>query len=104
MPRSSDRRARVGADRHSGFRVSVSVQTRASRDNLTLAPDGTLRASLTAPPVDNAANAALCTLVSKTLDIPKRSVCIVAGLRSRRKVLSIQGITEDTLLAALLSS
>jgi len=61
-----------------------------------------IRVRLAAPPVDNAANEALIAWVAQRLGIAKRRVRIVAGARSRRKVLEIDGITAEAATAAFL--
>ena len=45
-----------------------------------------------APAVENAANAALVKFVAERLGVAKRSVRIVSGHASRRKVLEIDGV------------
>ena len=80
--------------------LSVRVTPRASRDALTL-EDGVLRARLTAPPVEGAANEALVTLLAERLGLPKRAITIVRGAASRDKQIAISGITSDELRARL---
>ncbi|HKB47859.1 MAG TPA: DUF167 domain-containing protein [Ktedonobacterales bacterium] len=74
------------------LRVTVRVVPRASRDELAREGD-LLRARLTAPPVEGAANAALVALLSERLRIPKRAVTVTRGARSREKLLAIAGLT-----------
>jgi hypothetical protein len=52
-------------------------------------PDGRIRISLTAPPVDGEANAALCRFVAAELGVPRSAVRVVAGEKSREKTLRI---------------
>jgi hypothetical protein len=49
--------------------------------------DGALRARVTAPPADGAANEALCRLLARDLGLARRAVRIVSGASSRRKVV-----------------
>lgn len=75
--------------------VAVRVTPRARRNALTL--DGeTLRAWLTAPPVECAANAALLALLAERLRLPKRAVTLLRGESSREKIVAIEGISADT--------
>lgn len=53
----------------------------------------TLRIRVTAPPERGMANAAVETFLCDTLGLPAGSVAIVAGGTSRRKVVSIEGLT-----------
>ena len=50
-----------------------------------------LLARVTAAPADNAANRALLALLSSWLDVPKRSLSIVKGQKSRLKLVRIDG-------------
>lgn len=54
---------------------------------------GALKARLTAPPVDGAANAALVSLLAEKLDLPKRQVTVVRGTTARQKVVEIEGLS-----------
>ena len=56
---------------------------------------GQLKARLTAPPVDGAANGALVALLAERLHIPKRAIQIVRGATSRQKTVEIDGLTLD---------
>jgi uncharacterized protein (TIGR00251 family) len=54
--------------------------------------DGVIKIRIAAPAVENAANLALVEFVAKQLGIAKRSVRIVSGHTSRRKMLEIDGV------------
>ena len=56
-----------------------------------------LKARVTAPPVEGAANAALEKLIAKTLNRPRSAVRIVGGEQARVKQLEIDGIDEVAL-------
>lgn len=77
------------------------AQPKASRAALEPTAGGGLRAVLTAPPVDGAANAALVALVADRLGLPKRAVRLLRGEKSREKVLLIVGADLDTVRAAI---
>jgi uncharacterized protein YggU (UPF0235/DUF167 family) len=62
---------------------------------------GTLKARLTAPPIDGAANEALVALLADRLHIPKRAIQIVRGATSRQKTVEINGIAPDELRSRL---
>ena len=51
-----------------------------------------LRARVTAPPVEGRANEALLRLVAEVLGVPKSSLRIVRGQRSREKVVAVDGL------------
>ncbi len=77
--------------------LQVRVVPRASRTTLTHGQAGGLRAYLTAPPVDGAANRALVALLAAKLHLPKRSFDIVRGERGRNKVVAVHGCNQAEL-------
>ncbi|GCE47479.1 hypothetical protein EI42_01016 [Thermosporothrix hazakensis] len=74
--------------------ISVRVIPRSGKNSLEW-EQGTIKARLTAPPVDGAANAALIDLLAQSLAVPKRSIQIVRGETGRQKTLEIEGVTLD---------
>jgi uncharacterized protein (TIGR00251 family) len=76
-------------------RIEFYVQPRASKTEIAGLHDGRIKVRLAAPPVDGAANAALIEFITATLDIAKSRVRIVAGATGRRKVVEVDGITEE---------
>lgn len=52
-----------------------------------------LKVKVHAPPVEGKANEALCTFLAETLALPKRSVRLVQGDGSRRKLVEIMGLS-----------
>ena len=81
--------------------LTVRVTPRAGRSAVAGVRDGILLVKLAAAPVDGAANDALVALLSEVLDIPKRSIRIKSGARSRTKVVEIDGVTEGEVLSRL---
>ena len=75
--------------------ISVRVIPRSGKNALEWLPGepATLKARLTAPPVDGAANEALIELLSTRLDVPRRTINIVRGTTSRQKTIEITGLT-----------
>lgn len=71
-------------------RIQVRVIPRARRDAVGGERNGRLLVRTTAPPADGAANKAVVGLVAAHLGVPRRSVTIVAGERSRDKTLRVQ--------------
>jgi len=76
-------------------RFEVHVQPRASRTELAGLHGGLLKVRVAAPPVDAAANRALIEFLADRLGVPKRSVRIVAGETSRKKILEVDGVTPE---------
>ena len=75
--------------------LSVRVIPRAGRTAIVGMRDGVLHVKLAAAPVEGAANAALIDLLSRQLRIPKRSLRIATGERSRTKTVEISGLTDE---------
>jgi uncharacterized protein (TIGR00251 family) len=72
--------------------LRVRVQPKASRNALTVEPDGRIRVALTAPPVEGAANKALVQFMAAKLGVAKSSVTVTAGQKSRDKTVKVVGI------------
>jgi uncharacterized protein len=65
----------------------------ARRSELAGVADGRLRVRLAAPPVEGRANDALVRYVADLLGVRRDAVALTAGARSRRKLLTITGVT-----------
>jgi uncharacterized protein (TIGR00251 family) len=76
-------------------KISVRVTPRASTNSVTAYVDGVLHVRLTAPPVEGAANEAVCGFVAGLLNLPKSSVSIAGGAHNRNKVLLVTGLSRD---------
>ena len=61
--------------------------------------DGVLKVKVMAPAVEGAANNALIRLLAEELGIARRDVRIVAGATSRQKLVVIEGIDPDLVVA-----
>jgi uncharacterized protein YggU (UPF0235/DUF167 family) len=61
--------------------------------------DGILRIRVSAPAVEGAANAALIELLADELRVAKRAVRIVAGATSRQKLVVVDGVAADLVVA-----
>ena len=72
--------------------IRVRVQPKASRSQLRVEEDGRVRVTLTAPPVDGAANKALCVFLADYFGLPKRAVTLESGHKSREKAVRLSGI------------
>lgn len=81
--------------------ISVRVQPRASRDRIAGWRDGVLRVSVSAPPLEGRANAAVLELLADRLGVAKSRLRIVRGLSSRDKAVAVDGMVEDEVLTRL---
>ena len=75
--------------------LRVRVQPKASRNAIKIDESGVIRVALTAAPVDGAANLALRELVAKRMGLPKGSVSLVSGDKSREKMLRLDGVNAS---------
>ena len=83
--------------------ISIRLQPRAKREEVVGERGDAIVVRVTAPPVDGKANAALCALVARLVRVPSARVAVVRGQTSREKVVRVEGVTQETLRAALLS-
>jgi uncharacterized protein (TIGR00251 family) len=78
--------------------VDVLVQPRASRAGVGPVVGDRLRVSVTAPPVDGKANAAVIEAVAEAFGVRRAAVSIVRGEAGRRKTVRIAGVGRAALV------
>lgn len=84
---------------------AVRVQPRASRDAIggkwpaATGQPSALKVRLTAPPVDDRANAALCRLLAAALGVSVSQVRIISGTHARTKRVEVRGVTVEQVRA-----
>ena len=61
--------------------------------------EGVLRVRVAAPPVEGAANHALVRVLAEELGVARRSVRIVAGAAGRQKLVVVDDISRDEIVA-----
>ncbi|MBI4721330.1 MAG: DUF167 domain-containing protein [Chitinivibrionia bacterium] len=88
-------------DRPGGrLRFDVRLSPRASRSAVSgWTADGSLKISVTAPPVDEAANEELIACIARELRIRKAAVLITRGRHSRKKQMEVPGECKNRLLS-----
>lgn len=82
-------------------RIVVRVTPRAGRDEIRGVKDGVLLVRLKAPPVEGAANEGLVRFLADCLSVPKSSVAVESGQRSRTKQVSVEGMGPGEILRRL---
>jgi uncharacterized protein len=82
-------------DKYGTISFIVRVQPRASRDEIVGEYLDGLKIRLTAPPIDDRANEALCKLLATRLKVPSAAVRIASGERSRTKRVEVLGVTIE---------
>jgi hypothetical protein len=73
-----------------GVTLTVFVQPRSSKNMIAGLHNDALKIKLTSPPVDGAANKMCIQYLAKCLKIPKSSIEIVSGHKSRTKRLLLR--------------
>jgi uncharacterized protein YggU (UPF0235/DUF167 family) len=91
----------------SGLSLTIRLTPKGGRDaidGIETLSDGrpVLKARVRAAPTDGEANAALLSLIAKTLDLPRRAVTLAAGDTARIKRVAIEG--DGAALAAKLQA
>jgi len=81
--------------------LDILVQPRASRARFGPVHAGRIKVAVTSPPVDGAANKAVCKLLAKTFKVAKSDVSVVAGHSSRRKSVRLRGVTREAVAKLL---
>jgi hypothetical protein len=84
-----------------GLEVPLHVVPRARRSALGGVHNGALKVKVTAPPVEDAANRAVIKFFSALLGIPQSNLAILAGSKSRDKILRIRGLALPGFLSRL---
>jgi uncharacterized protein (TIGR00251 family) len=80
-----------------GATFPVRVHPRASRTAITGTVGDALKLTLSAPPVDGRANVALGEFFAEVFSVPRSAVQVLAGERSRNKVIRIAGRSASEL-------
>ena len=83
------------------LQLTIRVVPRASKSEIVVLEDGTLKVRVAAPPVDGAANAELVKLLAKAFAVPKSRVAILSGENSRTKRVCITGASKSAVDAVL---
>jgi uncharacterized protein YggU (UPF0235/DUF167 family) len=83
----------------SDVRFAVRLTPRAAIERVEDVVDGVLKVRVMAPAVEGAANLALIRLLADELGIARRDVRIVAGAGSRQKLVVVDGVGEEAIVA-----
>lgn len=74
------------------LQLRVKVQPRAARTELAGLLGAELKVRVAAPPVDDAANAALLRFLAETLEVPRANLRLARGRTGSHKVVEISGV------------
>ena len=81
--------------------LKIHLLPRASRNEICGLHGDALKIKVTAPPVEGKANRALQRFIAKKLNLAASQIEIMAGQRSREKILRISGISRAAVEKAL---
>ncbi len=84
-----------------GIQLTLKVIPNAVKSEVVTFNNGVLRIKVAAPPFKGRANQEIINFMSQLLAIPKSSLHILKGHRSRNKILHIFGMTVQELLEQL---
>lgn len=84
-----------------GAVIEIYVQPRAARNELAGTHEGRWKVRLTAPPVEGEANRECIRFLARLLGVPKSSVVILQGHKSRSKTLLVRNMTPREVLERL---
>ncbi len=84
-------------------RISVRVSPNAAKNEVVGYSDGVLQVKVKAPPVKGKANRELVAFLSRRLDVSQNRIKIVMGNTSRKKLLAIDGLSQQTAINRLLT-
>jgi uncharacterized protein len=76
-------------------RITVTVSPGAARSELVGRHGDGWRARIAAPPERGRANEALVVLLAHALRVPRARISVVGGQTARRKVVEVEGLSQD---------
>jgi uncharacterized protein (TIGR00251 family) len=79
----------------SGITFAVKVRPSSRRNEIVGELGDALKIALTTPPVDGRANEACIEFLANLLDVPRSSVAIATGQRSRNKLMRVTGLSAE---------
>ncbi len=76
--------------------LTVKVKPKSGKDRiLRVNQQGILEVELRAKPENNQANESLVSFLAKLLQIEKGQIKILQGLKERKKIIKIEGLSEE---------
>lgn len=82
-------------------RITVKVHPRAKRTGITGRLGEAYKLDLAAPPVDGKANEECIRYFAELASVPRSRVRIVTGQTGRRKVVEVEGLSQEALETSL---
>lgn len=82
-------------DSPEGAVLTIHVQPKASKTEYAGPHGNALKFRVAAPPVEGAANEALCAFLAGQFSLPKKAVVLLSGQGSRHKRVQLRGIAAS---------
>ena len=80
--------------------IEVHVQPKASSNRMTVV-DGRIKVYVTAAPEKRRANKAVIKVLARKLGVPRRTISLKSGERSRTKLIEVEGLSQIEVLGKL---
>jgi len=84
-----------------GVFLAIKLQPRASRERISGLHGDELKVSVTAPPVDAAANRALVEFLAKIFEVSRGQVELARGQTSRHKTILVKNVSAAEIMGKL---
>ena len=81
--------------------IVIQVQPNASQNKVVRFEEGVWHLKIAAPPVKGKANQELIKFFSDILGISKSNLTIEKGMTSKRKIIAVNGLTQDQIIRRL---
>ena len=82
-------------DSPEGAVLTIHVQPKASKTEYVGVHGDALKFRVAAPPVEGAANEALCAYLAERFSLPKKAVVLLSGQGSRHKRVLVSGVSAQ---------
>lgn len=78
-----------------GVKIKIKVQPRSSDCKIIGIHNGALKVKLRSPPLDGRANEELIELLARQIGISKSRISLIAGDKSKNKIVFVEGLTKE---------
>ena len=82
-------------------KIAVQAHPGAKRNEVLRFEEGVWHLKIAAPPTEGKANKELIAFLGEVLDVSKSHITIEKGTTSHRKIISVQGMTQEELAEML---
>lgn len=72
------------------MKISVQVKTNSKVESVEVIADGVYQVRVRTPPIDGKANERVRELLAEHLKCPKRSMILISGMKSKKKIFEIK--------------